>query len=196
MRQKASLKWHVGIVASFLLLAVACVLVSTVGYDITLGYQYNNEVHSHMENAFNAADPVTMRAEIISAEEGMRNLGLKPEMYDGLFPWEHTSDRQMKWQYTHLDSILTRLDEFQRWEDSQGTTTSSQQMQDVYTSKLNNIRNFITQDGGSDWIAEGTFLVYNGFAFIIAGWLSILFFVCFAITGSIVVFKIGNNDYI
>ena len=80
MRQKASLKWHVGIVASFLLLAVACVLVSTVGYDITLGYQYNNEVHSHMENAFNAADPVTMRAEIISAEEGMRNLGLKPEM--------------------------------------------------------------------------------------------------------------------
>ena len=196
MRQKASLKWHVGIVASFLLLAVACVLVSTVGYDITLGYQYNNEVHSHMENAFNAADPVTMRAEIISAEEGMRNLGLKPEMYDGLFPWEHTPDRQMKWQYTQLDSILTRLDEFQRWEDSQGTTTSSQQMQDVYTSKLNNIRNFITQDGGSDWIAEGTFLVYNGFAFIIAGWLSILFFVCFAITGSIVIFKIGNNDYI
>jgi hypothetical protein len=168
---------------------VALAAWSTIGYGITLGYQYNNAVHSHIENAYNSADPVTMRTEIQAAEQGMKDLGLTPDMYDGVFSWEHTSDRQMKWQYAHIDSIYTRLDEFQAWEKTQGGS-SSQQMQDVYTQKLNNVRGFLKDNGGwTDWIAEGTFMVHNGFGFIVTGWLCIIDLIGTLILGVVTMIK-------
>jgi hypothetical protein len=155
------------IVLGMILLVIAsfCMIVNLTSRD----YIYRTEVGSHIENAYYSADPNTMRTELMDAKQGMQNLGLTDNMYGAWLPWDLTPDRQMKWQYKHIDSILTRIDEFESWEASQKTITggqlsSSQQMQDVYTQKLDNVRKFIKDDDWSDWIAHDAF-AYNKYFF-------------------------------
>ena len=126
---------------------------------VTENYEYNSAVRSHMENAYYSADPDTMRSELVLAIEGMRSLGLTDEMYSKWLPWEKVPQNQMAWQYKHMDSILTRVDEFKAWELSQAGSSSSQQMQDVYTQKLDNVRSFILNGGWSDDVAQGAYSV-------------------------------------
>lgn len=140
------------------------------------GFKYNTEVHSHMENAYYAADPDTMLEELVAAKEGMKNVGLTDDMYNALFPWDKTPDRSMKWQYKHIDSIIIRINEFKQWESSQSLTSgSSQQMKDVYTEKLDNVRSFIQEGGWSDDIAAGAYRLNFGFMYVLSG---IIFGLC------------------
>jgi len=136
---------------------------------VTVGFQYQAAVHSHMQNAYYSADPDTMLVEINAAKDGMKSLGLSTDMYGAWLPWRKTPDNRMDWQYTHLASVVTRIGEFKAWENSQ-TNVGSQQMQDVYTAKLNNVRDFIAKDGGwSDDIAEQAFFVnYHFFEMVIS----------------------------
>jgi len=126
-------------------------------------YKFNKAVHSHMDNAYYSADPHTMKTEIELAVDGMQSLGLTPDMNGKFFTWEQTSDWSMAWQYTHIESVQIRLNEFIDWWNAQDTTsTGSQQFQDVFTQKLNNVRSFIKTDGGwSDMIAEQAFYLHS-----------------------------------
>ena len=136
----------------------------------TVSFNYNNAVHSHMENAYYSSDPITMKTELNLAVKGMHDLGLNDNMYGVIFPWNKIPNNQMKWQYTHMDSVLTRVDEWQKWELAQ-SSTGSQQMQDVNTQKLDNVRHFIKDDGGwSDDIATNAYEINYYFFNLILGW--------------------------
>lgn len=146
----------------------------------TVDYQFNNAVHSHMENAYYSSDPSTMRTELNETVNGMRQLGLTDNLYGALFPWDRTPDHQMKWQYQHIASIQTRVDEWEKWEKS---NAGSQQMQDVNSQKLDNVRHFIKGDGWSDDIASMAYFC-NFYMWLVYGMvlpLLILLFVYLAI---------------
>jgi len=158
------------IVVVFIVFGIICGIFAGIYPMSAEGFKYNTEVHSHIENAYYAADPDTMLEEIVAAKEGMKNVGLTDNMYNALFPWDKTPDRSMKWQYKHIDSIIIRIEEFKQWEESQSASSgSSQQMKDVYTEKLNNVRFFIQEDGWSDDIAEGAYKLNFGFMYVLAG---------------------------
>jgi len=152
---------HVGIFFAVLIIAAAVVTGLCFWINWTQrDYEFRNAVHSHMENAYYSADPDTMRAELIAAKNGMIELGLTNDTYGAWLPWDKTPDKRMDWQYRHIDSILVRIDEFEQWETTQAGKDTSQQMQDVYTQKLDNVRSFITQGGWSDDVAESAY-AYN-----------------------------------
>lgn len=152
-------------------------------------YNYRNAVHSHMENAYYSSDPVTMKQELQLAVQGMRDLGLDEKMYGVWLPWNKVPNNQMKWQYTHMSSVLTRVDEWQKWELAQNNT-GSQQMQDVNTQKLNNVRFFIKDDGGwSDDIAESAYYINYYFYVIIMQIVMFISLILAFLFGAIWLFK-------
>jgi hypothetical protein len=158
---------------------IGCIfLLGTLAYEgVVVNYEYNSAVHSHMENAYYSSDPVTMKTELQLAVQGMRDLGLNEKMYGVWMPWNKVPSAQMKWQYTHMDSVLTRVDEWQKWELSQNNT-GSQQMQDVNTQKLNNVRFFIKDDGGwSDDIASAAYVINYYFYLVALQWIGIIFLI-------------------
>lgn len=129
-------------------------------YDLTgPGYQYNNEVHSHMQNAYDANNPELMKEQLLLVVKGMRDLGLTDNMYDAFWAWDKTPEKRMDYQYQHLDGILERIDAVIIWRNatygnnSQGTET----LGDVYEQKMDNLRMFLQEDSWSDWIANGAF---------------------------------------
>jgi hypothetical protein len=141
----------------------AITIISGIYIGVVPNANFNKAVHGHFSNAYYASDPLTMRNELVYAKTGMQEtLGLRPDMYSTIFPWAQTPDNRMDWQYRHIDSILIRIDEFQTWEKS---NAGSQQMQDVYTAKLDNIRKFIKEDGWSDDIAYAAYM-YNNYLFV------------------------------
>ena len=177
----------VGII--FLVLSCACMVTNFTTRD----YIYRTEVRSHMENAYYSADPDTMQSEIVLARAGMENLGLTKDKYGAWLPWTLTPDNRMDWQYKHIDSILLRIDEFKSWESSQKTTgggqiSTSQQMQDVYTQKLDNVRQFIKNDGWSDDVAERAFAYNNYFFTTVCALIALLIGLpLFAISGFVLI---------
>lgn len=165
-----------GIVGTiFLILAIALGVYAFIYPYSAEGFKYNSEVHAHMENAYYAADPDTILSEITLARDGMDKVGLKEDMYNGIFPWDKRPDRSMKWQYKHIDSIIIRLNEFKVWESAQIGDGTTQQMKDVYTEKLDNVRNFIKDDGWSDDVAEAAYKSNIAASYMFAGWLATLF---------------------
>lgn len=144
----------------FFFIVTAILTVASAGYvSLGPGYVFQNKVHAHIENAYYAADPYTMRNEIQAAIAGMYELGLDEDLYSNYWYWDHTPDKQMKWQYAHLRSTLTRCDEFIAWAEG----NSTQQLNDVYTQKLDAVRGFLKEDGWSDWIANDAYLLREAF---------------------------------
>lgn len=161
-------------------IAFVIMIVFTAGFFIgdMVGpaYEFQDKVHSHIENAYYAADPYTMRSELLAARQGMDDLGLTADMSAKFFYWQQTPDWSMEWQYQHIDSVLTRCEEFIAW--SENNTGEGQQYQDVYSQKLDNVRAFLKSDGWSDEIAKGAFYmnihVFYGLfgkVMIIIGWI-------------------------
>lgn len=169
----------------FIALSVLCVIflgITGLIIEPNAMYKYNNEVHSHLENAYWAADPVTMRAEMVTVKQNMVAIGLTPDMYNVWIPWDKTADHQMAWQYKHIDSIITRIDEFTAWEKANG----EQQLSDVYTAKLNNIRHFMSPNDGGTWsddIARGAYLINYQFGIVIMSVLGLLGIIFFLVVG-------------
>jgi hypothetical protein len=162
------------IVGTILLCIGVVVLGGSIWTNITtVDYQFNDAVHSHVENAYYSSDPETMRSELSFAVEGMHKLGLEDSMYNAVFPWNRIPSNKMEWQYKHMASIFTRIDEWEKWESAQNAT-GSQQMQDVNTQKLDNVRNFILKDGWSDDVASGAYTVNFYFGVIIGFWVGFI----------------------
>jgi hypothetical protein len=167
----------------FTILCAGCFLGAWWTDMTTVSYNYRNAVHSHMENAYYSSDPTTMKTELYLAIQGMHDLNLNDNMYGVWLPWNKVPNNQMKWQYTHMNSVLTRVDEWQKWEISQ-SNTGSQQMQDVNTQKLDNVRHFIKDDGGwSDDIAEGAYTINYYFYLIMMEMMGIIFLILAVIFG-------------
>ena len=165
--EKKGLKMKSKILVTIFVLLVIVSLMSIIFTHIygftTIDYQFRDAVHSHIENAYFSSDPITMKNELNTAVEGMKHLELTDNMYGAFFPWNKVPNNQMKWQYQHIASIQTRVDEWEKWENS---NAGSQQMQDVNTQKLDNVRKFIKDEGWSDDIAHDAYLV-NFYSWII-----------------------------
>ena len=159
-------------------------------------YIYQKNVHSYMEQAYYSADPVLMQENINKAKQGMENLGLTSEMYSSFWYWELTPDKQMLWEYQHLNSIDVRCNEFIAWIHAQNDT-GSQQMQDVYSQKLNNIREFVRNDGGwSDDIAQSAYIT-NFQVFYAVGFIPvfvILFTIATWTSTCLIIYAVEDQD--
>lgn len=148
------------IVLGLLILIVPAVAIS--GYQ-TVGpyYEWNYEVHSHILNAYYANSPELMILELSACVQGMRTLGLTPEMYGAWLPWEKTPDIRMDYQYNHLNAIINRTKAVIEWRNLTYTTNGSapETLGDVYNEKMDNLRGFLVEDGWSDWISYQAFFV-------------------------------------
>jgi len=170
--------------------------VGLVAYNITgPQYQFNNAVHSHMENAYNANTPSLMKSELLLAEKGMHDLGLTDNMYSAFWSWDKTPEKRMDYQYKHMDSIISRVDSVQIWYNANyvnGTPTNTQ-MTNVYETMMDDQRAFIQEDGWSDWIAEGAFYAnQHVFLYTAVLWVGIIEAV-FVIIALVVCYKLLNG---
>lgn len=161
------------VVLAVLAIVLLLIGVGAVIYDMTgPSYTWTNEVHGHMENAYYADDPELMKTELEYAIEGMYYLDLTDEMYGAYFPWEKTVDRRMSYQYDHLEGIVRRIDAVIEWRDTNYGPNASgtpESLGDVYEEKMDNLREFLQEDGWSDWIGEDTFYV-NHHIMLFLGW--------------------------
>jgi len=159
-RKKAS--WKPVIMIAIILVTIAAV---TSMYDMVgPAYEFRNEVHGHMENAYYADQPELMKQELELAIDGMHGLDLEKDMYGAFWPWEKTPDRKMDYQYKHLSGILERVDAVIVWRDAnygENATGGTEALGDVYEAKMDNLREFLQEEGWSDWIAQDTFYVNN-----------------------------------
>jgi hypothetical protein len=148
------------ILIGLLILIVPAVVIS--GYQ-TIGpsYEWNYEVHSHILNAYYANSPELMISELTACENGMRRLGLTPDLYGAWLPWEKTPDIRMDYQYNHIDAIINRTKAVIEWRNLTYTTNGSapETLGDVYNEKMDNLRGFLIEDGWSDWISYRAFFI-------------------------------------
>jgi hypothetical protein len=148
------------ILIGLLILIVPAVVIS--GYQ-TIGpsYEWNYEVHSHILNAYYANSPELMISELTACENGMRRLGLTPDLYGAWLPWEKTPDIRMDYQYNHLEAIINRTKAVIEWRNLTYTKNGSapETLGDVYNEKMDNLRGFLIEDGWSDWISYRAFFI-------------------------------------
>lgn len=146
------------IIALWALLVV--VVGATIVNSVQAGYEYQRDVHSHIENAYWANTPELMLRELSLVEEGMKAQGLEPDMYGAYFWWNKIPSNRMDYQYAHIDSIQSRVQDVQRWR-SQQASEGSTETTDIYELKMDNLRAFIQEDGWADDIASRTYWVNN-----------------------------------
>jgi hypothetical protein len=120
-------------------------------------------------------------------EQGMRNLGLTPDMYGAWLPWEQTPDIRMDYQYSHIDAIIERTKAVIEWRNETYTKNGSapETLGDVYNTKMDNLRSFLVEDGWSDWISYRAFFVNNYLWLVI--WNDIVSW-CVYLVGIIIIF--------
>lgn len=126
-------------------------------YSYYVSYYYEREVGSYIENAYEVNTPERMMEQVKRAEEGMRSLGLEESQYGALF--FKKPDNSMKWQYDFLHSIIDRAESVVEWKESMEKSGSVETLGDVYEQKMDNLREFLKENGRADWIARNTYLV-------------------------------------
>lgn len=156
---------------TFWVLATLALIVTAITVPIVSAYNYKpefkREVHGHVVNAYYANTPELMISELKAAKLGMQRLGLAPTLYDDMRPWKHTPDNRMDYQYNLIDSVIKRAEAVKADRDRQVREGTSDQLGDVYETKMDNLRDFIgpNSDGGSSgWIdstSYGAFFVHK-----------------------------------
>jgi hypothetical protein len=122
--------------------------------------EYNKAVRGHIISAYWADTPELMIEELKAARQGMEDLGLTPDMYSDPRPWKQTPDRSMRYQYAHIDAIIERAYDVIEWREGHRQGHGGE-INDVYGSKMRDLRDFIREDTWSDWIAKDTFYLHN-----------------------------------
>ena len=114
--------------------------------------------------------------EIQKAKQGMADAGLKETDYGALFfPMPSNS---MKFQYSFLDSVIERAESVEVWYDeAYNQTTPIEGMGDVYEQKMDNLREFLREEGRADWIAKRAWYAKYHKAFYFSAEISAISFV-------------------
>jgi len=146
---------------AIIIVLVAIFSIASVYNMLGPNYEFQREIHGHMENAYYADEPELMKKELILAIDGMQDLGLEKEKYGAFWYFDKTPDRQMDYQYKHLEGIIERIDAVIEWREKTyaNESTSTEQLGDVFEQKMDNLRGFLKEEGWSDWIARDTFYV-------------------------------------
>ena len=122
-------------------------------------YSYEKNIGSYIENAYEVNTPSRMIAEIKKAIEGMKKEGLTEDMYGAM--WFKKPDNKMSWQYDFLNSVIERAEAVEKWQENMDKTGSVETLGDVYEQKMDNLREFLKENGRADWIAKDVWLVNN-----------------------------------
>ncbi len=143
-------------------------LISFSCYQYYVDYKYETIIGSYMLNAKDMNTPDKMLEQLQMARQGMINAGLTDNDY-GVFIFKKP-DNSMKFQYSHIDSIIERVEAVQQWKESTygSDSVATENMGDVYEAKMTNLRNFIMEDTRSDWIAKDAWYVKYHFILYIS----------------------------
>ena len=163
MVPKSTLK-IVMVICGLLLASWVLLFAGILVYDMTgPGYAYNKAVSSHLLNAYELNTPEAMKAEILLAKQGMKDLSLESSDYCSILYWEQTPDCSMSMQYEYLDGLVDRVDSVIDWKDKMyaANNTAVETLGDVYEQKMDNLRYFLTEGGESDWIGRETYYAKN-----------------------------------
>lgn len=143
------------------LIIVLLLIAGIIGFSAYwVSFQYERDIGSHIENAYEVNTPERMIAELEFAKQGMREADLKEGDYGALF--FKKPDNSMAWQYDFIDSIVERAKAVQEWQDkveSDGKAVES--LGDVYENKMDNLRGFLKEGDRADWIAKDAWYVKN-----------------------------------
>lgn len=181
-----------------LLLFLVFIGIGVVGYSVYVGYQYDKQIGSYIENSIDMVSPEPMLNQLNLAEQGMRDSGLTDEDYGAVF--FKKPDNSMKFQYQHINAIKERINAVIDWkEKSYGNeSTSSETLGDVYETKMTNLRHYINSEsstsiGGdrSDWIAKDAWYIKNHI-FLYFEW--IFWVVWIILIGLLIIAKFALNN--
>ena len=89
----------------------------------------------------------------------MEKVGLESSDYGALIFKKPSNS--MRFQYEHLDGIIERVRAVEEWRLTtygEGSVTT-ESLGDVYESKMDNLRDFINEEGRSDWIAKDAWYI-------------------------------------
>lgn len=88
----------IGVIGILLIITAVLGQFGCWAYTFVVVYpEYNRQVHSHIDNAFEVNTPEAMKQELLLAEQGMKNLGLTSDKYGSLMPWEQMPSNQMNY---------------------------------------------------------------------------------------------------
>ena len=124
-------------------------------------YQYERDIGAYMENAYEVNTPELMIKNVELAEQGMRDAGLEETDY-GAFIFKKP-DNIMSFQYEFLENFNDRARAVITWrEQTYGNASlGSETLGDVYEVKMDNLREFLKENGRADWIAEAAWWIEN-----------------------------------
>lgn len=156
-----------GIVLGFAIIALAFMFVGSY----LVSYEYDKTIGSHIDNAYEVNTPGRMISEIEKAKQGMLDAGLTPQDYGAVF--FKKPDNSMEFQYQFLDSIIERAKSVELWYNMtyDGKQTSTESLGDVYEQKMDNLREFIMENGRSDWIAKEAWMAKNHIFWYFGGYI-------------------------
>jgi hypothetical protein len=140
-----------------------------------------------MENAYNMNTPDKMLSQLNMAKQGMISEGLTEDLYSA---WIFKKpDNSMTMQYQHLDSIIERVESVQSWynEVYKTNSTSSETLGDVYEQKMDNLREFIMEDGRSDYIAKDAWMIHKYFFYYMPVYLVYLLLIILIIASIVMI---------
>lgn len=147
--------------------ALLAAIIATLGFvvfligDYYVSYDYERKIGSHIENAYEVNTPDRMIVEIQKAKDGMLSEGLKSEDYGA---WNFKKpDNSMEFQYQFLDSVIERAKSVELWYNNtySGKQATTESLGDVYEQKMDNLREFLKENGRADWIAKNAWYVKN-----------------------------------
>jgi hypothetical protein len=155
---------------------VVCILIlsMTIMYSYYVGYEYERQVGSYMDNARDCLTPECMLTQLTQAKQAMINEGLTGNDYGAII--FKKSSNSMKFQYQHLDAIIERTKSVQDWVDKSKEQANFESMKDVYNEKMDNLRTYINGETSesivssrSDWIAQDAWIIKNHFILSLLG---------------------------
>ena len=137
------------------------ILVGFIVYNIYVNYEYERDVGAYFDNARDCITPDCILEQLNSGKQAIINNGLNENDYGAV--WFKKPDNSMKFQYTHLNSIIERAQAVKDWKYKVYTEgNQAETFKDVYNEKMDNLRNYIHAEGyRSDWIAKHTWYIKN-----------------------------------
>ena len=127
-------------------------------------YQYERDIGSFMDNAYDMNTPEGMLEQLSGATNAMHKVGLNKDDY-GAWIFKKPSN-SMKFQYSHIEAIIDRAKAVYQWKiTTYGKGGQTENLGDVYNTKMDNLRHYIMKDQRSDWIANDTWYVKYHFFF-------------------------------
>lgn len=147
------------ILFSGLLFFIGLGLLINHGY---LSYTYEKQIGAYFENAYDCITPDCFINNLQKGIIAINNSGLKPEDNGAMFFTKPSTT--MSYQYEHLYAILDRAKAIKQWHEqvSKNGTTSVESMKDVYTEKMDNLRNYLRasqSEPRSDWISQDAWMI-------------------------------------